>query len=749
MKGVKSIKTDWNEKTLELRISISLLWFLCGILVIIWFPYFPEAWIINVNSFAISLEGMMSMYITILAIVPGISLAVAGIVTSAYGYKTLDIFGKDRYFWFLIILCIFIFVFGYLLSIFSVYDQRWLLTFQSISIVGIFFLIPYFIASIRLMRFDEIVDRYVSELKRESFLPILFQDRPALHTPGEDPFLVLRDFMVKAIDQRDLGSFNIVLTRYTNAVIELIEDICKNPQEYNPKWGKTQFDELIGEESSQDLWTGSTIQKLEETVLFHHLESVKEHAFRHKNEEVLREIVVAVGRLGRETWPSLYSISKYPQATMGDYCSIYIMKIGREATKHDMIDLLTVCFNEEGKIGKFFAKNTPRGTMNDVSLNCIKNIDQLFLSFMNDGKFESVNLMTVLTGALNNQIDIITSRMMYLPHAVSSYDFEGLKKIIGVARVDQLLPFDIIMEKLIIPIILHMEMENGVESVRDVAMLMNRSFIRKEDLWDYYKITIDRLQHTDMPWQRMYGNDRPDDWYEEFLEIANIFVREREDAPDLARPRILNNICSKLLIFWIKTKNWKRIKEILTLLTSKYKPSEESGRIRDYRYFIDTLDWCSFALLKIGEKDTFVHALSCLDKIADRDPSKVSEISQKIAECGIDAVRLKRAAEKNEIVKSLVSLAIKPYKGAKYVYRGGIQTSFLAEIAGVIPRDRYLLYSRMDLEGGFYLEKIFDGDYERESFKSIHAKVLLEEYTTALVIFAHDQARELKDNMKM
>jgi hypothetical protein len=259
------------------------------------------------------------------------------------------------------------------------------------------------------------------------------------------------------------------------------------------------------------------------------------------------------------------------------------------------------------------------------------------------------------------------------------------------------------------------------------------------------------LNQKDMPWQRLYGRSKPEDWCKEVLTIASMLAKDIEKNDEFSqylkpRPDISNKIFSKLLVIWLKTKNLGHVKNVLSQLSSSYNSSEKDGWTVTSGDFIETMDWTCYALLKLGEQDTFIHGLSCLETIAKRNSKEISNIACKVAEYGIYAVQWKRDKEREEILKLLIRLAIEPDKKDKFRTEG-IQTQFLITHSGLGTTWDSLRYSRMGLmEGGFFLHKIF-GEGNRESIKIDHAKTFLRDYLLKLKELGYQKTKEIEELM--
>lgn len=154
----------------EDAISILLL-IIYGIsLIFIWvLPIYIK--LIYVNSASIPIETVIGWFITLIAIVPTLTLTAVQLASGAYTYKLVSLYKNDAYFWTQLCIFLLIILMGISLKILEISNSQVILTFHSTALFGTLFLVPYFLHTFTSIGFEANVDRLISQVKpRGSFL---------------------------------------------------------------------------------------------------------------------------------------------------------------------------------------------------------------------------------------------------------------------------------------------------------------------------------------------------------------------------------------------------------------------------------------------------------------------------------------------------------------------------------------------------------------------------------------------------
>ena len=284
-------------------------WFI-GILII-WVPSFQIIFYSN-NIIAypsnLSIESIFTLFITLIAFLPAVTLTAVTIASASYGYKIIDFIRKGFYFWTLLISYLLIVILSLFFILFSINNSQLILSLQYSAIILLIFLIPFFISTFNNIELKQIVKKCSNLLNRKKYLPILFKYSDSFTPSEEDPSFYFRDLMIKSIQRKDFTGFKIVLDGYVKSVREIITDLKKNPQRCHPLKGITNEDKKIGIRLSQEMWTYDSIHFIGQNVFHNHFKIITEVAFHNQDEETLMEIVKATKSLGIETWKDIYRV---------------------------------------------------------------------------------------------------------------------------------------------------------------------------------------------------------------------------------------------------------------------------------------------------------------------------------------------------------------------------------------------------------------------------------------------------------
>lgn len=242
-------------------------------------------------SFPISLgfDSLLQSFVSLLAIVPAISLAVMEISASSYSIKLSRIYRKNVYFWYLIVLyitVIIISIFGQLYSSLSMLNTMTTI----LAIFGILYIVPFFLAIMRLLEPKRAIESLGQQVKVESILSTISQKPISLIPPSGDPLYPLLEIALEAVNRMDIETLRLTLDetlkRYSKVLIALERE--------RPGRKATAGEVLI---------EAKVTHQMREVIehFLNHLRSLKSVSFERKYEQNVICLVEYFGRFCEET----------------------------------------------------------------------------------------------------------------------------------------------------------------------------------------------------------------------------------------------------------------------------------------------------------------------------------------------------------------------------------------------------------------------------------------------------------------
>ena len=222
-------------------------------------------------------EYLFPSFISLIAIVPSVCLAVIGISTSGFSVKLARIYRGSTYFWYLIVF--------YTLTLGASglgllgFDKQFPIL-DTITLVlagfGILYLMPFFLAMMRLMDARKVIEKLGRALRLESLILVAGNRSSSFVSPPDDPFLPLKEIGIRAIKEDDVELLQLVLDefakRYANALGAL--------EKKRPRRGTT-FNEVMVE--------SIVTSRMNEVIdyFLNHMRFLKDIAIKEKNEQAV------------------------------------------------------------------------------------------------------------------------------------------------------------------------------------------------------------------------------------------------------------------------------------------------------------------------------------------------------------------------------------------------------------------------------------------------------------------------------
>ena len=456
---------------IEDKISFLLLFLYIISLSFIWIlPNYIK--LIIVNPYNIPIETVIGWIITLVAIVPTLTLMVAQLASGAYTYKIISLYRKEPYFWILLTILLLIILMGFIIKIFNIYDSRILLTFHSSALFSILFLTPYLLNTLISIGFEANVDRLINQVKREKLIPLLFEDKASLNPDIRDPSFDVISIIEKAIQENDLQAFGYVFEKFMISYEEILQDITKKPIKFNPRLGPTYWDTLIGNEDSQRLWSGSAIRNLAE-LWFSHIQTIQRSAS--KNESILIEFASIINRFSLNSYNLLQLLNDETiDDVFGQKIRYILSSIAKEGIKTKQLDSVAQCIDSLADQGCYGAKNKIGSNIINVTSYSKKDLEIIRKHFISFNEWNYSEQSFIMGRLLNAHRKILVDQIIYQSQGIHKNDFKEPMEISKLILI-QNLPFGVQanLEAILVPILLQYYGNGKEENLRDIAMAIH------------------------------------------------------------------------------------------------------------------------------------------------------------------------------------------------------------------------------------------------------------------------------------
>lgn len=498
---------------IEDKISFLLLFIYLISLSFIWIlPNYIK--LIIVNPFNIPIETVIGWIITLVAIVPTLTLMVAQLASGAYTYKIISLYRKEPYFWILLTILLLIILMGFIIKIFNISDGRIFLTFHSSALFGILFLIPYLSNTLISIGFKANVDRLINHVKREKLIPLLFEDKTSLNPDIRDPSFNVISILEKAIQENDLQAFGYIFNKFMISYEEILQDIIKKPIKFNPRSGPTYWDSLIGTESSQRLWTSSTIRNLVE-LWFSHIQTIQRSAS--KNESLLIEFSSIISQFSLNSYNNLQLLNdEIIDDVFGQKIRYILSSIAKEGIKTKQLDSVAQCIDSLADQGCYGAKNKIGSNIINVASFSKNDLEIIRKNFISYKEWDYSEQSFIMGRLLNAHRKILIDQIIYQSQAIHQNDFKEPMEISKLILI-QNLPFGVQanLEAILVPILLQYYGNGKEENLRDIAMAIHDVFPFNQDLnYQLFNVIFNRYSEKN----NLYQHQILKDWLDSIIK---------------------------------------------------------------------------------------------------------------------------------------------------------------------------------------------------------------------------------------
>lgn len=697
----------------------------------IWFPsYFPFS--IKISSGSITPITIISIYATTLAILPAVTLAGAAIAASSYSFKILENLKKDLYFWGLICLYLAIIGISFGILFFNVKSFKPLVSYQFTSLLGLFFLLPYFINNVKKIQFGEVVTQFTKKIRKEEFLPLIFNE-----SMKNDPVSPLFDLMTKSISNNDIASFKLILKSYVDQIILLLKEFITEPIRIPPHYSGSG---IIQKADWQIMYRSRSVLEITDFIFEKHFQRLQDFCFKENNETALIEISLELSRLAIESWPFVERIDIPLSHKLGERCAGNVFFIGKKACDKNMLDLLNSCMNAEADMGKFFAKNGPEQDMFNISRFCENNIEDLFKNFMKNQR-RNFDITFILRSTLNNEIQILTRRLLYRPYDVHQFDFDEIEKHLALSKNFPFVLEEYYLQNLITPIIPQMLMNEGISTIAKILTKIQFSSLNPDItfLQECYFVFHERLNSMEVPWQKYYADIDIEGWYNQIIKM----IERLEQI----------SICEYLLILWIAARKWDKVVGIIEVLHRIHFSIKSKG----VNYIssvavkpLDILDETAYVALYLEDKETFLKIINTLMETFTKDEDSTEKIAMILTLLGVYTCMWGKKDEEKEILKNIILIIdrifISNREKLKSILRN--QAEILASLSGLYYSRFIHSTSQINLGRGFFLYRTIS-KIQREEINQEKSKEFMGHYMENIVCYAYHVAKKLSTYLKI
>lgn len=261
-------KEEWNY--LECKISILLTFIVLLVILVVIFTDYSLP-ILPVYSYT------LTTFAALLAIVPTVSLTVIGISTSGYSIKLAKIYQRNMYFWYLLLAYVAIILLSMFGLLYSNMATPLLNTIMFIlSFYGIVYLIPYFLAMMRLLDPKKAIEKLGQRISPHNVVSIIEHKTLSLVPPPEDPISPLMEISANAVEKKDMELLQLTLAE----IVKRYDANLMFLQKMRP-----QKESTFGDVEKEVVLTN----KMREIVdhFMNHLRDLSKNALREKNERAI------------------------------------------------------------------------------------------------------------------------------------------------------------------------------------------------------------------------------------------------------------------------------------------------------------------------------------------------------------------------------------------------------------------------------------------------------------------------------
>ncbi|MCZ7398252.1 MAG: hypothetical protein O8C62_00990 [Candidatus Methanoperedens sp.] len=629
--------------------------------------------LIDVNPISIPIETIIGWIVTLVAIIPTLTLTAAQLASGAYTYKIVSLYKKEPYFWILLIMFLLTILMGISLKMFDVSDPRVLLTFHSTALFSILFLFPYFLNTLTSIGFEANVDRLINQIKLETLIPILFENKKSLNPNIRDPFFDARPILEKAIQENDLPAFGIVLNKLAFRYEEILKEIIKKPITFNPKFGPTPLDSLMGSNASQRLWTFSAINKLSE-LWFNHMHAIQKSTSG--NEPMLIEFSSIVNNFSIVCDTLLLPLKDAAlEDIFGQKIRYLLTTIAKDSIRAKQLDSVAQCIDSLENQGCYGAQNNIR----DVTYTSKGYLEEIQNSFMrNFNEWNNFDRTFILGRLLNAHKEIIINQMNFQEWEINEDSFEKpleISKIILVLGLQFGAEFSI--EGILVPILLQYYSNGKEENLRKATSTINEVIpINQGIIFQSFKVTLDRYQRSGQKPSHFYHDFFPKDWLSLMIGNLDSIISAINSSELRGKPEEIIRIYEDLAVIAYRMEDYDLV---LDLLKRHFNANISLSKANKH-YLLDpySLPVCLIYLCLVTKKDDLALALIReMSSYGKHSSKNASQVTHHFTYLGSYAIYLKNEYISDFIVNQIIGLeeTFPNYKNSFGTGLGSLRTS--------------------------------------------------------------------------
>lgn len=259
-------------------------------------------------SFSPIYSHIFTSFVSLIAIVPSVSLAVIEISTSGYSVKFARVYRKSVYFWYLLVIYTVIILISAFGLLYPNTNAPMLNTITPIlSGFGISYLIPYFLAMIRLLDPKKAIGKLGQQINLGSLISIIKRKTVTLVPPPEDPLFPMTEMGIKAIREGDIEMLQLTLREFVRRYSQVLGSLEKV---------RPQADVTFGEVATEVVVSGRMQEIIEHFI--NHLRSIKDSTIKERYEQAVSCVIEYFNKFAKETMKY-----RFIEAHLGNSISSY------------------------------------------------------------------------------------------------------------------------------------------------------------------------------------------------------------------------------------------------------------------------------------------------------------------------------------------------------------------------------------------------------------------------------------------
>jgi hypothetical protein len=635
---------------LEEKATIGIALFYIFSLALVWLT--PEIIppLIYVNADIFSASDLIGWLISILVIIPSLTLALAQIVSSNYTYKTLPYLIRKKDFILPGLFLVAALLFGVGISIFLFDSFKTKMTFQVSTFAVIFYLPIYFFKLYRHTTFEEIVKTLVSEIKREKLIPILMNQESKINPSSKDSSQLLFSIIKKTVCETELQSFSFTIEEYSKAYISVIKELVDKPEKITlPDYAKnisnskkffTQTRQFGNLNALFNNWTNNA---------FDILEIINQHG----NQQILTEFIQKISKATLIASKIDYS-EPCPIDQFSKNNLILLKKSSQLALKKGYLDSLAATLNELEKLGKQNLLDTRkfRGASSDNSGLIIENVkeinDEVVENYASH-KYSFHDYDYVLKRILGTTAKITGFRCLTKGHLIYDLDFDLLLKIIesNIASGHRLFlmgGYTDFFKVLLTPILSHYYFQKE-KNIGHLYVSMHNDFIDYQYQLEQFHIFLKIIQKG-----IIYHYSKPAEWLKHILDSIDTSIQHNNTRNKNLLFNELIEVYEYLIYISFQMEDYNLTKILVERYLNAFKIQKDLDK--DPHYYLSTL---IYAFIVKGLDDEAI-TLAKLAQTYELQTSNKTNLTYHLVNLAAQTEKNKATKTKNEILKMIKEL---------------------------------------------------------------------------------------------